>query len=60
MSIDAEKVGPQITEDVAHNETTKLTGDYAGAVRKTDKREIALVRKLDMRIMPALFCMYFL
>ena len=35
-------------------------GDYSGAVAKTDPKEIALVRKLDMRIMPALFCMYFL
>lgn len=40
-------------------EKTQL-GDYSGAVAKTDKAEIALVRKLDMRIMPALFCMYFL
>lgn len=35
-------------------------GDYSGAVAKTDPKEIALVRKLDTRIMPALFCMYFL
>lgn len=35
-------------------------GDYAGAVAKSDPKEIALVRKLDFRIMPALFCMYFL
>jgi len=34
--------------------------DYSGAVAKTDPEEIALVRKLDMRIMPALFCLYFL
>lgn len=37
-----------------------VDGDYAGAHAKTDQREIALVRKLDMRIMPALFCLYFL
>ena len=30
--------------------------DYSGAVAKTDPAEIALVRKLDYRIMPALFC----
>lgn len=35
-------------------------GDYSGAVAKTDPAEIALVRRLDSRIMPALFCMYFL
>lgn len=34
--------------------------DYTGAVAKTDPAEIALVRKLDYRIMPSLFCMYFL
>jgi hypothetical protein len=35
-------------------------GDYSGAIAKTDKAEIALVKKLDRRIMPALFVMYFL
>ncbi|KAL5439227.1 hypothetical protein PMIN07_010712 [Paraphaeosphaeria minitans] len=35
-------------------------GDYSGAATKTDPAEIALVRKLDFRIMPALFCLYFL
>lgn len=34
--------------------------DYTGAAAKTDPAEIALVRKMDYRIMPALFCMYFL
>jgi hypothetical protein len=34
--------------------------DYSGAVAKTDPAEIALVKRLDYRIMPALFCMYFL
>ncbi|KAJ4349221.1 hypothetical protein N0V95_004757 [Ascochyta clinopodiicola] len=33
--------------------------DYSGAIAKTDPAEIALVRKLDIRIMPALFCLYF-
>ena len=35
-------------------------GDYSGAVAKTDQKEIALVRKLDLRIMPTLWAMYFL
>lgn len=35
-------------------------GDYSGAVAKTDLEEIALVRKLDLRIMPTLWCMYFM
>ena len=34
--------------------------DYAGAAAKTDPAEIALVRKLDYRILPTLFVMYFL
>tara|TARA_R110002060_G_scaffold73098_2_gene81865 strand:+ start:462 stop:692 length:231 start_codon:yes stop_codon:yes gene_type:complete len=34
--------------------------DYAGAAAKTDPAEIKLVRKLDSRILPTLFVMYFL
>ncbi|KAJ9608454.1 hypothetical protein H2200_007442 [Cladophialophora chaetospira] len=34
--------------------------DYSGAAAKTDAAEIALVRKLDLRIMPTLWSMYFL
>jgi hypothetical protein len=34
--------------------------DYAGARPKTNPLEIALVKKLDRRIMPALWSMYFL
>ncbi|KAL0940260.1 major facilitator superfamily transporter [Colletotrichum truncatum] len=36
------------------------SGDYSGAAEKTDPVEIALVRKLDRRIMPILWAMYFL
>lgn len=35
-------------------------GDYSGAIAKADPKEIALVRKLDKRIMPTLWCMYFM
>ena len=46
------------------NDDTKLDseciGDYSGAVAKADEVEINLVRKLDVHIMPALWCMYFL
>lgn len=49
----------QIESAFPDDENTKQ-GDYSGAVAKTDKAEIALVRKLDLRIMPALFVMYFL
>lgn len=34
--------------------------DYAGAISKSDPVEIALVRKLDWRIMPTLWAMYFM
>lgn len=63
MSVKAGKDSATVThmEDTVINSDEKIKqGDYSGAVQKTDKAEIALVRKLDMRIMPALFCMYFL
>lgn len=34
--------------------------DYSGATAKTDPLEIKLVKKLDYRIMPTLWAMYFL
>ena len=49
MSTDLEKEGV-LRENV----------DYSGAATKTSPEEIALVRKLDFRIMPTLWCMYFL
>lgn len=39
---------------------SRARGDYSGAVTKTDPREIKLVRKLDMRVMPIVWAMYFL
>ena len=51
----------------AHLEDPEMLGkgpretvDYAGAVTKTDPVEISLVRKLDIRIMPTLWTMYFM
>ena len=38
----------------------QASADYSGAVAKSDPAEIALVRKLDYRIMPTLWSMYFL
>jgi hypothetical protein len=38
----------------------RTRGDYSGAVAKTDPAEIRLVRKLDRRIMPIIWAMYFL
>lgn len=50
----ASNTGPLKTEAILEN------GDYSGAVKKTDPKEIQLVRKLDYRIMPTLWAMYFL
>lgn len=63
---DTEKDVPLHIDDVAMSEKDIAAkgppagADYTGAVAKTDPAEIALVRKLDMRVMPALFAMYFL
>jgi hypothetical protein len=62
---DLEKDVPHQIDDVAMSEkdiksSGAIGGDYSGAVAKSDPLEIALVRKLDTRIMPTLFCMYFL
>lgn len=63
---DLEKNMPLRVDDVeAFEKESKVIppadgADYSGAIAKTDPAEIALVRKLDMRIMPALFCLYFL
>lgn len=46
---------PEKLEDRKH-----VQADYSGAVAKTDAAEIALVRKLDRRILPMLCAMYFL
>ncbi|CAM1501332.1 Fc.00g104940.m01.CDS01 [Cosmosporella sp. VM-42] len=45
-------------EKVMDNEKVHL--DYSGAKAKTDAKEIALVRKLDRRVLPMLCVMYFL
>jgi hypothetical protein len=47
-------------ESDSKNNDTIQAGDYSGAVAKADPAEVALVRKLDMRIMPTLWCMYFM
>lgn len=63
---DIEKNSSVHMDDVAASEkdlkagVANVEGDYSGAIAKTDPEEIALVRKLDYRIMPALFCLYFL
>lgn len=61
MSSEAEKQqgtypDGDIKADVLHdddvkNEVGEVQGDYSGAVAKSDPAEIALVRKLDFRIM---------
>jgi hypothetical protein len=48
---------PELNVKESH---TPPLGDYSGAVAKDDPAELALVRKLDWRIMPTLWCMYFM
>ena len=59
-----EKIGTSEVEDLYHTKGAPAApvanADYSGAVAKSDKAEIALVRKLDWRIMPTLWAMYFL
>ena len=61
---DLEKHSALHVDNASENDVKGATpaagADYSGAIKKTDPEEIALVRKLDYRIMPALFCMYFL
>lgn len=54
-----EKQGPgvEMEDDL---KAAQPQGDYSGAQIKTDTREIALVRKLDLWIMPILWLMYWL
>lgn len=42
------------------SQVEKKRADYSGARAKSDPAEIALVRKLDRRILPMLWAMYFL
>lgn len=51
---------PRHNEDLEVAGKGDQAGDYSGAVEKTDPAEIALVRKLDKRIMPTLWGMYFM
>ncbi|KEF61203.1 uncharacterized protein A1O9_02768 [Exophiala aquamarina CBS 119918] len=55
---DVHKLSVENIEDF--KEQVVVNGDYAGAAAKTDPVEIALVKKLDWRIMPILCTMYFL
>ncbi|PSN70344.1 MFS general substrate transporter [Corynespora cassiicola Philippines] len=62
--VDLEKTSTLQIEDFSSSEKDVKAGvqrgDYSGAAEKTDPKEIALVKKLDYRIMPTLFAMYFL
>ncbi|KFZ01962.1 hypothetical protein V500_00517 [Pseudogymnoascus sp. VKM F-4518 (FW-2643)] len=63
QSTQLEKPTLHTIENVLADDEKSRSGpatDYAGATEKTDPIEIALVKKLDMRIMPALWSMYFL
>ena len=58
-----EKPGSIEMEEVALREgvhSCEDKADYSGAVAKTDAAEIALCRKLDRRVLPILWAMYYL
>lgn len=48
----------EVTEEILKGKA--IATDYSGAHEKVDPREIALVRKLDIWIMPILWLMYWL
>jgi hypothetical protein len=54
------KASYEVEDNLEILSTRNPKGDYSGAVAKTDEVEIKLVRKLDRRIMPTLWAMYFL
>lgn len=59
--LDSKETGNSHVEDVdSIHADEKVQGDYSGATAKVDPVEIKLVRKLDFRIMPILWAMYFL
>jgi hypothetical protein len=63
MSPDAKPMTQMVdtlSEKGSKHDVESSGADYSGAVAKTDPKEIALVKKLDWRIMPLLWCMYFL
>ncbi|KIW06366.1 uncharacterized protein PV09_02824 [Verruconis gallopava] len=60
--MDSKPIGTQIETVMEKKDDveSRIGADYSGAVGKASEEEIALVRKLDYRIMPILWCMYFL
>ncbi|KAF4556376.1 MFS-type transporter-like protein 11 [Elsinoe fawcettii] len=58
MTTQVERAPSIVNDDTLKVEATD--GDYSGAREKSDPAEIKLVRKLDLRIMPILWAMYFL
>lgn len=59
---DAPKPGAAIEKEHynAEEKGIESNADYSGAVKKSSAEEIALVKKLDRRIMGILWAMYFL
>ncbi|PYH83747.1 putative pantothenate transporter [Aspergillus uvarum CBS 121591] len=61
LALEAQKTSNMHVEDIKSAGLLDAKGgDYSGATAKTDEVEIRLVRKLDLRIMPILWMMYFL
>lgn len=59
---DPEKPGSVQMEVVSAADSVNAAaeGDYSGAVSKSSAAEISLCRKLDRRILPVLWAMYYL
>jgi hypothetical protein len=55
-----EKKDIEHAETAVHCESGGPKLDYSGAHKKTDDKEIKLVKKLDRWIMPTLWVMYWL
>ena len=60
VSKKAEPMQVEVASNNSENQVAQHDGDYSGAIAKTDAVEIALVRKLDRRVLPILWAMYFL
>ncbi|KAF3937908.1 hypothetical protein ABW19_dt0209508 [Dactylella cylindrospora] len=59
-AIDSQAEMASVSDKIKEDLVTMENGDYSGASKKTDPAEIKLVRKLDLRVMPILWAMYFL
>jgi hypothetical protein len=60
VDMDSNSKSVELEERANSPDLIDREGDYSGAVAKTNEAEIALCRKLDRRILPILWAMYYL